>query len=326
MLCLEMCNRLLCEWPIYAVNLSLKDKKDRVYLAIGHLRVDKITSRQIQQFINNLSEPGINKRYPDRGLSSKTQKGYLGFISDVFNYAIQFQIASYNPCHNIRIKSSEHEEQKIYTLEEAQNFLKLLEDTAPIKYKVFFSIALFTGLRRGEILGLEWKDIDFDTGVVSVRRTSLYTKDTGIYTDTPKTKRSERCFKVSEDMLCLFRSFKADQAEKRLALGDKWIDNDRLFTSWNGDPMGVDSARHWLTKFCKHNEIRYVNVHSFRHFFATTLIFSGVDIVSVSEALGHSQRTTTLNIYSHAFAVAQAKAQTVMETALRPQTQESKKA
>lgn len=101
-----------------------------------------------------------------------------------------------------------------------------------------------------------------------------------------------------------------------MKLGDQWEATNRVFTAWNGSPMGVDSSRHWLNKFCKRNGIRYVNVHSFRHLNASLLIMNGIDIKTVSASLGHSQASTTLNIYAHAFAEAQARASETIANSL----------
>lgn len=176
---------------------------------------------------------------------------------------------------------------------------------------------MYCGFRNGELLGLEWKDIDFNTGVISICRTSLYTKEMGIFTDTTKTKGSQRSLKLQSDILPLLKSFKAAQAEDRLSLGDAWEDTDRLFTAWNGKPMGRTTPLNWLIKFCNRNGLRRVNVHSFRHLNASLLISSGVDVRTVSSALGHSQTSTTLNIYAHSFAVAQAVAGEAIADKLR---------
>lgn len=293
----------------------LKQTEDRIYKAIGHLHMDKISNIQIQRFIDNLAEKGINKK-TGGGLAPKTRGLYLNFISDVFEYAIHNNMIKENPCRRVYIKKGEQTEKDCYTLEEAQQFLETLE-AAPTKFKVFFTLAIYCGFRRAELLGLEWKDIDFNTGVVSIRRTSLYTKDKGLFTDTTKTKGSQRSLKLQSDILPLLKTFKAEQAAERLMLGDSWIDTDRLFVGWNGKPLHVDSARQWLDKFCKAEGLRFVGVHSFRHLNASLLISSGVDVKTVSASLGHSQASTTLNIYAHSFAVAQAAAGEAVADKLR---------
>lgn len=292
----------------------LKQCQARTYQAIGHLPIGKISTMQIQKFINNLAEDGINL-HTGGGLSSKTQKLYLNFISDVMNFAIRCNMISRNPCHGVQVIATKKKEREMYTVEEAQEFLNHLQN-APIKYRTFFILAIFSGFRRGELLGLEWKDIDFENCVITVRRTSLYAKEKGIFEGTPKTEGSYRCLKLPAKVMEALREYKQAQDEDIRKLGDRWHDTDRLFTTWDGLPMGPDSVRHWLEKFCKREELRYVNVHSFRHLNASMLIRNGVDVRTVSAALEHSQTSTTLNIYAHAFDEAQAKASEAIADAL----------
>ncbi len=292
-----------------------KQCQERTYKAIGHLKMNKINKTHIQAFINNLAEDGINQQ-TGGGLSTKTQKLYLNFISDVFNYAIDCDIDVKNPCTNVKVIKKDPKERECYTIDEARTFLTLLE-TAPIKYKAFFTLAMFGGFRRGELLGFEWSDLDFETGVISVMRTSLFDKEQGgTFTGTPKTKGSQRSLKLPENVIDVLREYKAEQNKQRLLMGDRWVNSNKIFIAENGAPMGVDSARHWLTKFCKRNGLRQVNVHSFRHLNASLLIMNGVDVRTVSAALGHSQTSTTLNIYAHSFQEAQARASETIANAL----------
>ena len=293
----------------------LKQCQERTYAAIGHMKLNKITKRHVQAFINNLAEPGINKN-TGGGLSTKSQKLYLNFISDVFRYAIDCDIAVKNPCENVKTIKTESKHYDCFTLEEAQQFIDLLEQ-APLKYRAFFTLAIYGGFRRGELLGFEWSDVDFENCVISVVRTSLFDKDQGgTFTGSPKTKNSQRSIKLPKEVMYLLRELKAEQARQRLLIGDKWVNSNRIFISENGAPMGVDSARHWLTKFCDRNGLRRMNIHSFRHLNASLLITNGVDVRTVSAALGHSQTSTTLNIYAHSFQEQQAKASETIANAL----------
>ena len=142
----------------------------RIYAAIGHLYMDKITPRQIQRFINTLSEPGANRSRKDRGLSPKSVKNHLSFVSAVFSYAVKMGMIQYNPCRAVTLPPLETGKEKTcYTLEEAQAFLDALTD-APLCWQVFFSLALFGGFRREELCGFEFSDFDFERCTVSVRR------------------------------------------------------------------------------------------------------------------------------------------------------------
>lgn len=163
-------------------------------------------------------------------------------------------------------------------------------------------------MRRGELLGLEWKDIDLGTGVIHIQRTSYYTKQRGLYADTPKTETSKRFIKVAAVVIELLKTYKAEQGKERVKLGSQWIDTDRLFTSWNGSALGVNSPYNWLKRFCKSNKFPFYVIHQFRHLYASFLIGLGIDPTTVSGVLGHSQVSTSLNIYIHAFAENRIKA------------------
>ena len=292
----------------------MKQLTVRVYPAIGHLRLDKITSRHIQQFINDLALNGKSLKN-GRPLSRKTAVHHLSFISDVFSYAVKMEMLTDNPCRRVTVPKGEKKEKDIYTLEEVAQLFQLLE-TAPLKYCTFFTLAIYSGFRRGEMLGLEWKDIDWDNCVISVRRTSNYTVSKGIYTDTTKTKKSQRSLKFPQCVMDVLREYKAEQDEERVKLGTKWQDYDRLFVKWDGRPMNNNTPYFWLKEFCETNNFRFCDIHSLRHFYASALINKGVDAAAVSGALGHSTITTTTSIYCHVFNQAQARASEAIASVL----------
>lgn len=111
------------------------------------------------------------------------------------------------------------DEKKIYTEEEAQAFLESLED-APPKYRAFCVLAIYSGLRRGELLGLQWKDLDFDNCVLSVRRTSQYTKEKGYYLAPPKTKKSNHELRLPSDLNIYAHTFSTAQAKASEAIAN----------------------------------------------------------------------------------------------------------
>lgn len=246
--------------------------KSRVYDAFGHMKICNIKVMHIQRFINNLAEKELN----GKGMSTKSQALHLIFISDVFNYAIRYGIIASNPCRNIRTIKKDVKERECYTLAEAQTLLEKLEFAEP-KYRTFFTIAIYTGFRRGELLGLEWKDIDLDAGIITINRVSQYLKG-GITAGTPKTTQSQRSLKVPDEIVDLLKWYKREQAQERLKVGNKWQNTDRLFTKWDGTPMYPNTPGEWFKSFCKKYNLKYVTVHSFRHLNATLLISNGVDI------------------------------------------------
>lgn len=287
----------------------------RVYRAIGDTSMEKITVRQLQEFINSLSKDGANE-VNGKPLSPKTVRHVLSLVSDIFAYAVRMGIARENPCVRVVLPKLVRKEKKIYTVEETVRLMELLRKE-PVKYRAFFFLLIYSGCRRGELLGLEWQDVDFANCLISIRRTSCYTPDRGTYTDTTKTEQSKRTLKLPQevmDILCELREFQLRQAD---IFGDKWVESGRLFTKENGEPQHPNTSYHWLEKFCARNGLPFYGLHSFRHLFASLLVSNGVDIVTVSGVLGHSAVSTTSNIYCHMLEDARVRASDTVASALQ---------
>lgn len=291
----------------------MKQLTHRVYPAIGHLRMDKITARQLQGFVNSLAKEGANEK-TGKPLAPKTIRHNLSFISDVFSYAVKMDLLSDNPCRKVTIPKGEVKEKPIYSQEEMALLLTRISGE-PTKYRAFFFLIAYSGFRRSEMLGLEWKDVDFEHNVITIKRTSNYTAGRGTYTDTTKTKRSQRVLKISPYIMGILKELKDEQDDEALRLGDKWVETDRLFVKWNGEPMNNQTPYGWLKEFCEKNELPFYGIHSFRHFAASALISAGLDVTTVSGALGHCNSGTTLNVYSHMFQNAQARVAEAMDGA-----------
>ena len=282
----------------------------RVYAALGHIRVDRISPLDIQRFVGTLNADG---------LAPSTVRNYVRFISVILNYAVKKRIITYNPCVTVDYPEARETEREIYTTEEVKELLGLMwedgEDKRP--FAVFFMLAAYTGCRKGELLGLEWKDVDFVNDVISIRRAYYYSSaEHTSYTDTPKTKKSQRSLKLPACVMEALRALKAWQDRQREVCGGSWVETDRLFTALDGSPMPTTAPYHYLQSFNKRNGFRKATIHSFRHFNASALIDAGVDVVTVQTALGHSTAATTLNIYSHAFSNAQTRAMEAIANAI----------
>ena len=221
-----------------------------------------------------------------------------------------------NPCRHVTIPKGSKKKRHILTMDETQHFFELLDEHAPIKWKAFFTLIIYSGMRRGEMLGLEWHDIDFATGMIHIERSSNYTKARGIYTDTPKTENSVRYIKVPMHVIEVLKEFKLWQEEESKRIGSKWETTDRLFTKWNGSPMNLQSPYGWLKEFCEEHNFPFYGIHQFRHLHTSLLIGAGIDPTTVSGVLGHAQVSTTLNLYSHMFRENQVRACDAVANAL----------
>ena len=295
-----------------ATIIRIKTMRERTYKAIGNVYVDVLNYRHIQKFITSLAQKGVNK-HTGGGLSQKTQKHYVTFISDVLSYARTCGLITDNPCTKVKTVKTDKKEKEIYSLDELKTLLTQINEKADLQHRVMFNLLAYCGMRRGELMGLEFKDIDFENNTLEIVRTSNYQNgDTGIYTSTPKTKSSIRELYLQPDLVKLIKEWQHEQQETAEKCGDLWAYSDRLFINWCGEPMRPYYPYKWLKDFCEKENLPFKGLHSFRHTVATQSIVNGADVSTVSAILGHSAVSTTLNIYTHAVRKAKAKAANLM--------------
>lgn len=248
-------------------------------------------------------------------LAEKTVKQYHIFLSSVMDRAVKWGIISDNPCKRVDAPKVTKRETECLNIEQAAIFLEKL-NAEPLEWQVIFNMLLLTGIRRGELMGLEWSDVDFDNYTVTISRTSQYTPEKGIYTDTTKTEQSKRVISLPDNLIRLLKRYRTELKRRHFALGDKWVDSNRLFIKWNGEPMHPNTPYSQLQKLLKKYGLPSVSLHSLRHTNATIMIVSGTDIRTVSGRLGHSQTSTTLNIYAHLMQSADKAAADVVSSVL----------
>ncbi len=231
-------------------------------------------------------------------IKGTTVKRYHAVISSICSFAVYQNIIMVNPCTRVRTPKSGPHEAEYLEEGEAEKLLAALKD-APQPFRTAIQLLLFTGMRRGELCGLQWEDIDYEHNLINVRRNVLYTEETGIYEDTPKTKSSVRGIKVSDYVINLLKEYAEWQDNQCELLGDKWEDSCKIFTNDFGAQIHPSSLSKWFSTFNKRNGLKQVPLHSLRHTSATLLIMSGVPVNVVSKRLGHNNSATTTTIYTH---------------------------
>lgn len=236
-------------------------------------------------------------------LSSNTINHYHRFISSVLTSAVQWQLIFSNPAERVKPPKVEKKEAAHYDEDMTERMLILLEQE-PLKYRVMVTLTVFAGLRRGELCGLEWTDVNLDDGLLRVRQASQYIPGQGTFTKDTKNASSYRVISLPSVAVDMLKEYKVWQAEEKLKCGDQWVkawkDNPRLFTQWNGKPIFPDTITMWFAKFREKHNLPNLPFHGLRHTNASLLIAQGVDVVTVSKRLGHAKPTTTTSIYSHA--------------------------
>ncbi|MBO1515673.1 site-specific integrase [Metabacillus bambusae] len=172
-----------------------------------------------------------------------------------------------------------------------------------------YQIGLTTGMRRGELLGLEWKNVNLEQGTIQVKQTVVYVNKQHIVKE-PKTKNSVRTVTVPVSLIDELKKFKSVWKKDRFKVGDKWEGGEYefLFSSWHGKPMHPSSITTWWNRFEKRYNLPHIRFHDLRHTSATLLINSGVHAKIISSRLGHADIRTTMNIYEHALQEADVEA------------------
>ena len=248
-------------------------------------------------------------------LAPATIRAYHRTISSVLEKAVKWHCIPSNPAKGAELPSMAGRKARYLDEPDAKRMLQLLQEE-PIKWRAPIIFDLLSGLRRAELLGLRWRDVDLDTGVVHIVQTSNYVSGAGVYTSTPKTEDSDRYLKVSKTAVRILLEYKAWQDDMRTKVGDAWEgtpEDDRIFTNEVGRPLFPTSITQWMGKFIKRTGLPSSSVHSLRHTYASLLIAEGTPLVVVSSNLGHAQVSTTNDIYSHVIASAEAKAAQVTD-------------
>ena len=241
-------------------------------------------------------------------LKPGTIHSYHRVLSAVLFRAVKWGYINENPASRADLPSNAHRKAAYLDEPDARRLLELLRDEH-IKWRTIMTFDLLSGLRRGELAGLRWQDVDSENQTITINQTSNYLPKRGVYVDTPKTANSNRPLRLSRSAFLLLQEYKQWQDAQREKLGDAWEDEDgRVFTTDSGAPLFPDSISQWFTKFIKRNGLPKVTVHSLRHTYASLMIAEGTPLVVVSHQLGHAQASTTANIYAHVIKSAEAKA------------------
>ena len=208
----------------------------------------------------------------------------------VENYA-KAEYISYPPKHKTQIRYMDEET--------SGKFVDYLMSKASLRDRTAMLLALLTGFRRGELAGLEWRDIDFEKNTISVNRSVVYLGKYGTFEKEPKTQGSIRVVTVPQILIDTLIEYKKYWTDLREACGDYMKPSQKLFTKENGEMINPGILRDWLKRIIKKMDIGYYTLHSLRHTNISIQLAAGVPLVTVSVRAGHSRTSTTSDIYSH---------------------------
>ena len=271
---------------------------------IGDIPIEKLTSLQLQKFYRLLLAEGriprIESEKQPKGLSAKTVRNINQVISSAMDMAVRHKLILTNPTEGCELPKVEHREMKTLPAERLGAFLREAKESGV--YELYY-LDLATGLRRGELLGLKWEDIDLQNGIIHVRR--QVARVDGEVKELPlKTKNSYRNISISQDAVAMLTEMEAHRS------------SDYVFPSSTGGPISPDSVNNMLHRVLKRAGLPSIRFHDLRHTFATLALQNGVDIKTVSGMLGHFSAGFTLDTYAHVTTSAQKEAARTMGNVL----------
>ena len=264
---------------------SYLDKK--IYPALGGYKLPEITPAQISALLLDIQAEGK--------AHSTVIKVYT-ILHSFFKMAYLGDMINRNPMDKVERPKARKDEVKTdgplsYTPAEVQQIITSLE-REPLKWQALVHLLIDTGIRRGECCALQWKNIDFESGAITIAGNLCYTSTKGVYLDTPKSGRTRTVY-AGVHTLTLLRQLRTEQAQKAIS--------QYVFTKEGSpEPMHPQSPTRYLKKFSERYGVPDLHPHKLRHTFASIAITNGADVASVSEALGHSDKAVTLRMYTHA--------------------------
>ena len=250
--------------------------------------IQTISGTDIQKYLIYLRT--TYKTAQGKPLAPKTIRHHYATLANIFSFAIKQEIITKNPMDKVDCPKAQKKKVDAFTEEQARSFFGYL-DECPMDFRCMLNLLITTGIRRGELMGLQWGDIDFDDCVISVNRNVTYTPDSGIMVSTPKTECSVRQIPVMPSVAAVLMEYRNG--------AEDWKKNDFLFPKDGNPALARDpnSITRRVKRFMKLHDLPDMSPHDLRHSCATLLLSNGADIKSVQEILGHSNASTTLNFY-----------------------------
>lgn len=268
--------------------------KTHIKPVLGNVRLDKLKAEEIQELLRLKLEGA--KDGEGKKLSSKTVNLIYTVIHSALQQAIRSNILAYNVAD--RVTRPKKVRNEIQPMNEGQihHFLGAIADD---RMFAAYYLLLATGMRRGELLGLKWADIDFNNKCLHINRALAKTNTHGAQFADTKTQKSRRMISLNSETMQVLKQHAQRQTEEKNIVEKLYQDQDMVFCREDGMPMHPDTFTHRFKKLLKKAGMIGFCVHDLRHSFATMALNSGIHPKVVQEILGHSNIHTTLDIYSH---------------------------
>jgi len=268
---------------------------------IGGVRLQDVTAGHLTAFYAELRERGGTHQSPQRrgepkALSPKTVRNVHAILSKAFNDAIDLGLLQHNPAARAKPPRQRSVSEKVdaWTTDELRHFLDFV---AGDRLYGCWHLAAYTGMRRGELLGLRWEDVDLDAARLAVRQTIVLEYTTPII-ETPKNHEA-RVINLDEDTVGVLMRHRDEQELEVDAWGGGYVESGLVFTRENGELINPDRLSQMFDRLVRLSTVRRIKFHGLRHTHASLMLAAGIPVKVVSERLGHADPAFTMRVYQH---------------------------
>jgi len=300
---LESCRISLRPMTVYDYGMILKK---HVLPQLGNIALNDLTPQRIEKFYARLIEAGVGIR---------TVRLVHSILHRALERAVFQQLLTRNPSTNVTLPRYQHHEMKVWDEITVNQFL-LAAIGSP--FLALYHLAIKTGLRMGELLGLQWGDLQWVSGRLYVQRQLQDIRGQGYVFQDPKTRAGRRTILLGEGTLQAFREHREYQQLQKAFVGDRWQENDLIFPSKIGTSLDASNLRLDFNRVIARAGVPKVRFHDLRHTAASLMLNNGIPVIVVSRILGHSKPSITLDIYGHLYNEMQGEAARLMDDLVSP--------
>ena len=287
--------------------------RDHLLPHLGEVRLRELTPERIRNWQTLLLQKP--RRFRDGPLSPTTVRYCHRLLRRALQDALRWELIDRNPCDAVVAPRAAETEMQVWTPAEVQRFLAAVDKD---RLNTMWRLFLITGMRRGEIAGLRWIDVDLAVGRISVRHTRVLVYDRA-HVSQPKTPRSRRVIALDAGTVDALTRHRQHQGEERFEFGDAWSDTGYVFVREDGEPLDPDRISHLFGLAVVTAGVPKIRLHDLRHTAASLAMATGVHPKVVSERLGHASVAFTLDVYSHLLPGMQEEAANQIATLIDPQ-------
>lgn len=255
--------------------------------ALGHIKLQKLTTQQVQSFYAKKLKSGT---------TASRVRNIQAALHSALDHARRARLVSINVCDDVKVPAREEPNRQPLTPEQASRLVKKMKGH---RLEGILTLALATGMREGELIGLRWSEVDLEKGILRVARTVTYVTGYGFVEGEPKTPKSKRPIVLPQFVIDMLKRHRVSQLETRLAFGSTWVDRNLVFPDNDGDYVIGETLVRRFRRLLKEADLPRIRFHDLRHSAATLLLSMGVEMKVVQELLGHSSISITADIYGH---------------------------